>query len=277
MTIDTLYNTPGIFKYWIAEIPTKHIRNQDWFVCVHVRGSGFKNDAGRFEYRNNNIINYTKAFERIIERGGWVIRMGDSTMTKLPKMERVIDYPFTKFKSDLMDIFLIKNCRFYIGTQSGIMDVANLFQKPVLVTNMSIGESLYPMFENSRGIVKHVYSHSKKRILTVKEMFEASEFIETLYGYVDNEIFKWYENSPEEIEEAVVEYMDLLKSQNYNRSRLQNEVHDTRTKTYHKFCNNTQYPGLSYEEKILEKWRFSAKIAGCNGAICQKFLEKHWN
>jgi len=253
------------------------LSDEDWFVCAHVRESGFKNDAERYEYRNSSINNYTKAFERIIERGGWVIRLGDSTMTELPEMERVIDYPFTKFKSDLMDIFLIKNCRFYIGTQSGIMDVANLFQKPILWTNMCVGDPGYPVFENSRGIAKHVYSNSKKRILTVKEMFEASWCIETLYGYVDNEKLTWYENSPEDIEEAVVEYMGLLKSQNYNRSRLQNEAHDTRTKTYHKFCNNTQYPGLSYEEKMIEKWRFSAKIAGSNGAICQKFLEKHWN
>ena len=46
------------------------LSDEDWFVCVHVRESGFKNDAGRREYRNNSIINYTKAFERIIEKGG---------------------------------------------------------------------------------------------------------------------------------------------------------------------------------------------------------------
>ena len=35
-----------------------------------------------------------------------------------------------------MDLFLIKNCSFYIGTQSGPMDTAYLFNKPVLMTNM---------------------------------------------------------------------------------------------------------------------------------------------
>ena len=253
------------------------LSDEDWFVCVHVRESGFKNDAGRHEYRNSSIINYTKAFERIIERGGWVIRMGDSTMTELPKMERVIDYPFTKFKSDLMDIFLIKNCRVYIGCQSGIHDVAILFQKPILITNMCCWNLDYPVFENSRGIVKHLSSHSKKRILTVKEMFEASWCTETLYGYVDNEKFKWYENSPEDIEEAVIEYMDLLESQNFKRSRLQNEAYDTHIKTYHEFCDKTKYTGLSFSEEMIEKWRFASRITGSNGAISQKFLEKYWN
>ena len=35
-----------------------------------------------------------------------------------------------------MDLYLIKNCSFYIGTQSGPMDTAYLFNKPVLMTNM---------------------------------------------------------------------------------------------------------------------------------------------
>ena len=101
-----------------------------------MRESGFRNDAGRREYRNATIGNYVKAFERITERGGWVSRMGDATMTKLPEMERVIDYAFTKYKSDLMDLFLIKKCRFFIGCQSGILDIASLFQKPTLIINM---------------------------------------------------------------------------------------------------------------------------------------------
>ena len=108
----------------------------DCFVCVHVRESGFRNDAGRREDRNATIGNYVKAFERITERGGWVIRMGDATMTKLPEMERVILYAFTKYKSDLMDLFLIKKCGFFIGCQSGILDIASLFQKPTLIINM---------------------------------------------------------------------------------------------------------------------------------------------
>ena len=108
-------------------------------------------------------------------------------------------------------------------------------------------------------------------------MFELSWSVKALYGYFNNENLKLHENSPEDIEEAVVEYMDLLISQNYNRSRLQNEAHDTRAKTYYKFCNNTQYPGLTYEDKMIEKWRLSTKITGSNGAICQKFLEKYWN
>ena len=61
------------------------LSSDDWFVCIHVRESGFRNDAARREYRNANIDNYVKACERIIEKGGWVIRMGDNSMKPLPE------------------------------------------------------------------------------------------------------------------------------------------------------------------------------------------------
>ena len=139
------------------------VSDDDWFVCVHVRENGFRNDAGRREYRNATIENYVKAFERIIEKGGWVIRMGDNSMKPLPDMEQVIDYPFTKYKSDLMDVYLIKKCTFYIGCQSGILDIASLFQKPILIVNMIEWTHTYPWFEDGRCILKHIYSHSQKK------------------------------------------------------------------------------------------------------------------
>ena len=36
------------------------ISPDDWFACVHVRESGFRNDIGRREYRNAKIANYQK-------------------------------------------------------------------------------------------------------------------------------------------------------------------------------------------------------------------------
>jgi putative glycosyltransferase (TIGR04372 family) len=247
----------------------------DWFVCVHARENGFRNDAGSREYRNMEIINYTKAFERITEKGGWVIRMGDDTMTKLPKMNRVIDYPFTKFASDLMDVYLIKKCRYYLGCQSGILDIALLFQKPVLLVNMYCWISGYPMYKNSRGIVKHFYSHSKKRILTIKEMFEGPWEMQDNFRTVSKE-YELYENSVDEIEEAVVEYMNLLESKNYNLSDLQTEANKLRNNTSYHFFDTVKFKDVPAEELMIENYRLAVKIEDSKGAICQKFLEKNW-
>jgi hypothetical protein len=63
------------------------VGKEDWFVCLHVREAGFRNDFGRREWRNASIGNCIPAIKAITEAEGWVIRMGDNTMTPLPQMD----------------------------------------------------------------------------------------------------------------------------------------------------------------------------------------------
>ena len=106
-----------------------------WYVCVYARDGGFYSSKNYKEgtnkkIRNSNIKNYIKAIKLITDRGGWVIRMGDRNMQPLSKIKNVIDYPFSEFKSDLMDLYLIKNCSFFICNHSGITGAAIKFEKP---------------------------------------------------------------------------------------------------------------------------------------------------
>ncbi len=81
-----------------------------WYVCLHVRELGFHNDsADEGSFRCADINHYIKAIEYIACMGGYVVRMGDSSMKPLPKMKNVVDYPHSPYKSDLMDLYLIKN------------------------------------------------------------------------------------------------------------------------------------------------------------------------
>jgi hypothetical protein len=123
-------------KYEYREIG---IPKDSWFVCLHVREGGFRNDRGKRDYRNSNILNYIPAINEITSRGGWVVRLVDNTMTPLPSMENVIDYPFTKYKSDFMDLCLIQNCRFFIGDQSGHMRLQNYSVKIYCLLTRSPG------------------------------------------------------------------------------------------------------------------------------------------
>ena len=77
-----------------------------WFVTCHVREPHFKN---REDFRDSDISTYFDAFNEITNRGGWVIRIGDKSMTPLPKINQVIDYAISEYKSDWMDIFLLAN------------------------------------------------------------------------------------------------------------------------------------------------------------------------
>jgi putative glycosyltransferase (TIGR04372 family) len=107
-----------------------------WHVCLHVRESGFKLQHDDLHATlNGDIRTYDLAIASVVKRGGWVIRLGDPSMSKLPTMKNVIDYAHSQQKSAEMDIFLSGTCRFFIGTSSGPAYVPALYGVPSVITN----------------------------------------------------------------------------------------------------------------------------------------------
>lgn len=253
-----------------------------WFVCLHVREPGFHNDYDIATERNANIINYIGAIEEITRRGGWVVRMGDATMTKLPTMERVIDYPFTEAKSDLMDVYLISECSAYIGTMSGILGVAELFQRPIILTNMF--SLLFVGMHQKRGdigLLKHVYSKSKNRFLSVNEWLEVSEHAHALFFLGNDYLF--YENSPEELKTVVKEFFD--RSKDWEPTPLQREFNKLRVDFGRRLLSRPLFldrqisPDRSWYHKhydIFQRYRFAARVDSI-AVISEDYLRKKWD
>lgn len=108
----------------------------DRYVCVHVRTGVYYAESG-YNVRNASIDSYYRLITNLLERGFYVILMGDKI--KLPQrfveLSGFFDYPSSSLKSELLDLWLIRNCTFYIGTVSGIQDTAFLFKKDVILTN----------------------------------------------------------------------------------------------------------------------------------------------
>ena len=119
-----------LFEYY-------NIRPDQWFVVLHVRESGFhqKWHDSHPGIRNSNIDTYSKAVEEVISRGGIVIRVGDRTMKPIKKIPGYYDYAHSDIKSDFMDIFLCAECKFFIGTNSGLSLVPPIFGKRCALTN----------------------------------------------------------------------------------------------------------------------------------------------
>ena len=107
-----------------------------WYVTLHVREPGFRGPEGTTEdWRNANPLDYIKAIKAVTKAGGWVFRMGDPSMTPLPKMPQVIDYALNEIRCDWMDIFLGATCKFLIGTGSGYYHIPAFFGVPCIMTN----------------------------------------------------------------------------------------------------------------------------------------------
>jgi len=122
-----------------------------WYVTLHARESGYKSENKKNtkeNFRNSNPLNYLKAIEIITKSGGWVFRMGDASMTPLPKMKNLIDYACSEYKSEMMDIFLAATSKFCIGTPSGFFRIPRYFGVPVILTNCAY---LSPYFSLKKG------------------------------------------------------------------------------------------------------------------------------
>jgi putative glycosyltransferase (TIGR04372 family) len=241
------------------------------YVCLHVRETGFygpKEGIGK-TVRNGTVANFIPAIKFLVKNGYKVVRLGDPTMTPLPDVAGLIDYPFSTQKSHLMDIWLIKHCEFYIGHNSGPMDVVYLFHKPILIPNVAEFIMGNPARVGDLCILKHVFSKKEQRYLSVRELVE-------LYLMNDTKCFhdpdlEFVENTPDELLDLVREYLtdNLLARGKDSRSRLQKAVLERRWNLDKSFI---QDPTISN----VNKSRFTCRLLGYSGLIANTYLEKNY-
>lgn len=181
-----------------------------WFACLHVREGGYLPDLAYHSYRDADVSTYLLAVESIVERGGWVIRMGDPSTKPLPRMDRVIDYAHSEVRSDWMDVFCFSQCRFFLGTTSGPFNVSFAFGIPCALASFApMGHG--PYSERDIWIPKLHWSVSENRYMTFAEVL-----LSPLRQFGRTEDFdaagvSLVDNSPEEIGDLAVEMMDRLE------------------------------------------------------------------
>ena len=75
----------------------------------------------------------------LADLGYWVIRMGKIVAEPFAVSHpRIVDYPHSGARSDLLDVFLGANCAFYLSSGSGIDSVATVFRRPQLLVNFPL-------------------------------------------------------------------------------------------------------------------------------------------
>ena len=249
------------------------IKKSDKIVCLHVRDGGYKKDYSRKSYRNSNINNYIKSIKYLIQKGFWVIRLGDYPTKKTKfKNKKFIDIPYSKIKSQEMDLYLIQRSFFYIGTQSGTLDVAYMFNKPVLLTNMCEMFASRPRKKNDRGIFKKIFDKKKKKFISIKK------FINLPYKYHNPEIIikdlKFIENSSEEIYLAVKEFLENFNNKRkLTKSSLQIKFQKLLEKRFYEIFYENDKTGknmLNHTDAI----KMIRMVKSSRGYFCNSYLKK---
>jgi len=241
-----------------------------WYVCMHVREGGYSKDETNF--RNSDIENYIESIKYITSKGGWVIRMGDPSMQKLPSMEQVIDYANHSGKNALLDIYLVERCDFFIGTSSGMIHVAELFNKPMLFTNAVSYLNDLPQKPEDLIIFKHVKSKSMNRELSLREWLDSCEKIETsTWSSVD---WEYTENTSAEILTVTKQFLNY--SPQDEDSKLQIEFKDLHILKIKSLSKSFRFSLESDEKNANEWYRFAARYLSWKGSIGSEFLANRW-
>ena len=222
--------------------------------------------------RNASIQNYIEGIKAITDAGGWVVRLGEPGLPKLPVMERVIDYAHSPYKSELMDIYLISECRFFVGHSSGPNIVANLLRKPLLLVNMTEWVASTLLKKGDLGIIKHVFSYSRNRYLGIKEVLEEPSLVQ--FDGIPADDYEIVENSSEEIREAIEEF--LKRQDPYVNSISQNIYNEVRKKELRRCLEKgepTFVKGVPEKNLYLERYRIVADVYA-HGTLCDNYLKK---
>ncbi len=173
------------------------------FVCLHVRESGYHGDDGHRQ-RAFRIADYLPAIRAVTDRGDWVVRLGDPSMSPLPPMERVIDYARHGARTPALDVHLAARCRFFIATNSGPMFMPHLFGRPTLVTNYMF---LYggPPFGPTSRVLPRLMKRGRRTIrfaTTMTDGYMKSTYNERAFALRG---FTSVDNTPQEILDAVIQ------------------------------------------------------------------------
>jgi putative glycosyltransferase (TIGR04372 family) len=183
-----------------------------WFAALHVRDPGFFNeDLGLSPntFRNVDIGAYGPAIEAIVERGGWVVRLGDQSAPPLPSRPGVVDYARSDERSPEMDVFCCAACRFFVGSDSGPVWVAGAFGVPVVETDWST-LGVWPVPEQDIFVPKTLRD-AEGRAMSLSQMVESAFYGVTAAAAFERRGIAVVDNGPEDIRDAVVEMIDRLE------------------------------------------------------------------
>ena len=213
------------------------------WICIHNRDSKYLSNllenknydlSGNFDYHNYrdfSIHTMSKAAEELTKKGYYVIRIGSIQKENIKSDNpMIIDYAFSKFRSDFGDIFIVGNCDAYIGSDSGIADLTWLFRKPLFYINFSLTLlHHFPMFYRSYPypfITKHLFDLKKKRNLSLREMYERGLFQAAHSNKFKEAGVEVVSNTPEEICDLTKEAIQRLNGdyrQDKNDELIQKE------------------------------------------------------
>ncbi len=230
-------------------------------ICLHVRDSLYRKDSGRREHRNSKIENYLDSIQFLIEKGYTIIRLGGLRQTHL-NFKNKNYFELNDDQNLKFSLYLVEICEFYIGTSSGPLDTAFMFEKPTLLTNAFtiLG---YPRNYKDRVLYRNIELNGEKISLT---KFLSLPFFYHDILYMDKNNLSYIENNSDEILNSVKEYTNNFENNNFSKTEKQIKINNLLSQNMKKYFNDSSKKNTLIEHQSaisFIKWSKSQK-----GAIC---------
>jgi|APSaa5957512535_1039671.scaffolds.fasta_scaffold05696_5 putative glycosyltransferase (TIGR04372 family) len=161
--------------------------------------------------RNTPLTSYFKGIDKINKIGVKSVRYGASSNEKCPN-KLVLDYSYAvrKKEYDITDLFLIENCKFYIGPPSGDEALAMMFNKPICSINSFPWPYInIPFSSDCMYAPQKLWKKNENKFMNLSEMalvekkYNREDFISGLAQYELGIVP--VKNSEEEIAEIMME------------------------------------------------------------------------
>lgn len=205
---------PELVSHGRAALSRHGLDPEGWFVALHVR-------EGDPHWWTNAVdavpASYVPMIKLIVAAGGTVVRMGNPTMTPLPAIHGCIDYAHLAERSSELDVMLWSQCRFFVGTPSGPLNVPHTFGRPSIITNM-------PPIGLDQGFERHLVL-PKRIVRATGEGVPYAELLQGPFGWGisrRHEGLDWtvVDNTPDELVDAAEEMLRLTASESFPTSTL---------------------------------------------------------
>jgi len=236
-------------------------------ICIHCRDSFYhvyKDDENIKEdkdwcdkFRFVNIDNFIKGISLANKSNYVVIKVGKIQNKKIlldQKKFNFIDYSFSKYKSDFMDLFLAYKANLYLGSDSGIIFFPGLFRKIMMMHNAISIKILKDFDDSTCALVnfKKIYSKKLGRLITFSENHHLN--IGQFYRDKDfllNEL-EVIESSEDEVENFIQEciWIEESKNNSYFNCRLQDQI-----KNLMSYLNVSEMTNIKISPYFLKKYQ----------------------
>jgi putative glycosyltransferase (TIGR04372 family) len=189
-----------VFKDWRLN---KGIKEK--YVCVFSRNSSYYDEAFK-DPRNSNFLDLIPTIKMLKSKGFDIVRVGRNHKDIFNKKSTDLYFDYDSFgeKNKLIDVLLIKNCYFFLTTNSGINALAFMFHKRILYYNM-FPFGMRPFFKNCSYIMKKYKKDNK--ILNFSEIPEKM-LLQEDYSIIEKMNYQIVNNSPDEIKEFVANQLE---------------------------------------------------------------------